>query len=186
MTDILVSKTTASDATVRSAATGDKVAFSRLVAEHHASMARVAFVVCGDEETTRDAVQSAWAIAWRRIPSLRNPGQVRGWLIAIAANEARQAVRRRQRVTVVDLSDDILRSDESETDGWLELADLQRVLRSLKPEERGLLAMRYAAGLDSAEIAQQLGMSASGVRSRLARLLERLRVDLALDMESGR
>jgi RNA polymerase sigma factor (sigma-70 family) len=54
---------------------------------------------------------------------------------------------------------------------WLELVDLQRALRGLKPEERGLLAMRFAADFDSAEIAQQLGMSASGVRSRLARLL---------------
>ena len=53
-----IGEATAIEATVRSAATGDQVAFSRLVAEHHASMARVAFVVCGDEETTRDAVQS--------------------------------------------------------------------------------------------------------------------------------
>jgi RNA polymerase sigma-70 factor, ECF subfamily len=186
MTDILVGQATATEATVRSAATGDQVAFSRLVAEHHASMARVAFVVCGDEETTRDAVQSAWAIAWRRIGSLRDPVQVRAWLVAIAANEARQAVRRGRRVTIVDLSDQLAGAEDTDADTWLELVDLQRVLRGLKPEERGLLAMRFAVGLESAEIAQQLGMSASGVRSRLARLLERLRVDLALDQEGDR
>jgi DNA-directed RNA polymerase specialized sigma24 family protein len=43
--------------------------------------------------------------------------------------------------------------------------------------------MRYVAGLDSSEIARQMGISASGVRSRLARLLERLREDLALEPE---
>jgi DNA-directed RNA polymerase specialized sigma24 family protein len=43
--------------------------------------------------------------------------------------------------------------------------------------------MRFAVGLESAEIARELGMSASGVRSRLARLLERLRADLVLDSE---
>jgi RNA polymerase sigma-70 factor (ECF subfamily) len=180
-----VGEATAIEATVRSAATGDQVAFSRLVAEHHTSMARVAFVVCGDEETTRDAVQSAWAIAWRRIGSLRDPAQVRAWLVAIAANEARQAVRRGRRVAIVDLSDQLSGEglEGSDADTWPELADLQRVLQGLKPEERGLLAMRFAAGLESAEIAKQMGMSASGVRSRLARLLDRLRVDLALDLE---
>jgi DNA-directed RNA polymerase specialized sigma24 family protein len=48
----------------------------------------------------------------------------------------------------------------------------------LKPEERGLLAMRYVVGLDSHDIARAAGLSASGVRSRLSRLVERLRRDL--------
>ena len=38
--------------------------------------------------------------------------------------------------------------------------------------------MRFAAGLDSNQIGAQAGMSASGVRSRLQRLVDRLRMDL--------
>ena len=110
MTNALVGQAAAIEATVRSAATGDEIAFARIVAEHHAAMARVAFVITGDPETTLDAVQSAWAIAWRRMKSLRDPSQVRAWLVAIAANEARQAVRRRRRERVVDISDDIARA----------------------------------------------------------------------------
>jgi DNA-directed RNA polymerase specialized sigma24 family protein len=67
MSDMLLGDVAALEATVRSAATGDEAAFARLVTEHHASMARVAFVISGDAETTLDAVQSAWAIAWRRM-----------------------------------------------------------------------------------------------------------------------
>ena len=63
MTDVLAHDLAAIDAIVRSAASGDEIAFAQLVAEHHASMARVAFVICGDAETSSDAVQSAWAIA---------------------------------------------------------------------------------------------------------------------------
>jgi RNA polymerase sigma factor (sigma-70 family) len=95
-------------------------------------------------------------------------------------------VRRRRRVSVLDLSDELALTDNTATNEWLELVDLQRALRGLKPDERALLAMRFAVGLESAEIARELGMSASGVRSRLARLLERLRVDLALDEEGDR
>jgi RNA polymerase sigma-70 factor (ECF subfamily) len=189
MTDIAardLAATRTPEATVRSAATGNEAAFARLVAEHHPAMARVAYVVCGDPETTRDAAQSAWLIAWRRLSSLRDPSQVRAWLVAIAANEARQAVRRRRRERVVDISADVARAGYGDPDDAPELVDLERVLRGLGPDERTLLALRFAAGLDSTEIARQLGLSASGVRSRLARLLERLRTDLALDAEVDR
>ena len=181
MTDIRLADAGTIEATVRSAATGDEAAFARLVAEHHASMSRVAFVICGDAETTRDAVQTAWAVAWDRLRSLRDPSQVRPWLVAIAANEARQMMRRRRRFTIVDLSDELAEAYGVDADASVELLDLHRALRGLKPEDRALLAMRYAAGLDSTEIARQLRMSASGVRSRLSRLIEHLRADLALE-----
>ena len=170
------------DPTVRSAAGGDEAAFASLVADHHASMARVAFVVCGDVELTRDVVQTAWAIAWRRIGSLRDPALVRPWLVAIAANEARQAMRRQRRVNVIDISRD-LRDPRGDPTDAVELMDLEVALQRLRPDDRGLIAMRYAAGLESAGIASQLGMSASGVRSRLARILERIRLELRVDPE---
>jgi len=174
-------------AVVRSAATGDEMAFARLVAEHHASMARVAYVICGDADTTRDAVQTAWAIAWRRIGSLRDPSRVRAWLIAIAANEARKAAGRRRRLAVVDISPEVAARVESDDPvDWLEVIDLELALAALKPDERALLAMRYAAGLDSNEIGRQLGISGSGVRSRLTRIIDRLRADLVSPMETER
>jgi RNA polymerase sigma-70 factor (ECF subfamily) len=144
-------------------------------------MARVAFVICGDPETARDAVQSAWAIAWRRIGSVRDPSQVRAWLVAVAANEARQSVRRQRRIRFVDVADANEVIGEGDPADRISVVDLRRVLRGLSPDERTLLALRYVAGLDSAEIAAHLGGSASGVRSRLARLLDRLRIDLDHD-----
>ena len=168
----------AAEATVRLAAAGDEVAFARLVAEHHTSMTRVAYVICGDLEVARDAVQVAWATAWRRLSGLRDTNQVRAWLVAIAANEARQSLRRTRRSSVVDLSDGLAGSSWGDPADAIPLVDLERALRRLTPDERWLLAMRFTAGLDSAEIAAQTGISASGVRSRLERLLGRLRKDL--------
>jgi len=186
MTNTLARDPAAIDAMVRSAATGDEVAFARLVAEHHAYMAKVAFVICGDAETTRDAVQAAWVIAWRRLGSLRDPSQVRAWLVAIAGNEARQALRRQRRATIVDVSSEIARGGGRDPVEAVDIVDLQRALCGLRADDRSLLAMRFAAGLDSTEIASQLGMSASGVRSRLGRLLQRLRTDLAFEPETDR
>ena len=168
------------EAIVRRAAAGDEAAFARLIAEHNAAMARVAYVIVGDRETTLDAVQSAWTIAWRRLGSLRNPEQVRPWLVAIAANEARQQRRRQRRATVVDISEALDRTGSGDPGEGADVVDLERALRRLDVDDRRLLALRFVAGLDSTEIAQHLGLSASGVRSRLSRLIDRLRADLAV------
>ncbi len=59
--------------------------------------------------------------------------------------------------------------------------DLANALGLLKPEDRALVALRYAAGLDSSELAPALGISPSGVRTRLSRVLDRLRKELGDD-----
>ena len=161
------------------AAAGDKVAFTRLVEAFHADMARLAYFVCGgNRELTEDAVQSAWAIAWSRLGTLRDPERIRAWLLSVTANEARQLLRHQRQVVAVRLEfveDRLGAPDPSASPAMLDMAS---VLTRLKPEERTLVGLRYAAGLDSAEIGVVMGMSASGVRSRLDRLLDRLRVEL--------
>jgi RNA polymerase sigma-70 factor (ECF subfamily) len=178
MTSIAVQDAPVAVTTVRLAAQGDEAAFTRLVAEHRAAMARVAFVICGDPEATRDAVQTAWSIAWRRLNTLRDPEQIRPWLIAIAANEARQAVRARRRRPVIDISVAVVPDPGGDPADAIDLVDLQRALSHLKPDDRRLLALRFVAGFDSTEIARHTGLSASGVRSRLARLVDRLRTEI--------
>ncbi len=152
MTDIAVQDAPVVASTVRLAAKGDEAAFTRLVAEHRTAMARVAFVICGDPEATRDAVQSAWSIAWRRLPTLRDPDQVRPWLIAIAANEARQAIRAQRRRPVIDISTAMQPEIAGDPADAIGLVDLQRALAQLQPDDRRLLALRYVAGFDSSEI----------------------------------
>ena len=56
--------------------------------------------------------------------------------------------------------------------------DLLAAVRLLPAEDRTLLALRYVAGFDATEIGAAIGMSASGVRSRSSRLLDRLRLEV--------
>lgn len=167
---------------VDAAAAGDAIAFARLVAAYHADMIRVAFVVSGgDQDAADDAVQAAWAIAWQKLVTLRQRDRVRPWLVAVAANEARQSVRRRHRQAVVELRVGSADREEADPAAGIERVDLVNALGHLTPEDRALLAMRYVAGLDSTELGRSLGMSASGTRARLGRLLERMRKDLGHD-----
>jgi RNA polymerase sigma-70 factor (ECF subfamily) len=160
------------------AAAGDRTAFARIVSAYHGDMVRVAYVVAGgDQDLADDAVQTAWAIAWRKLGSLRDPERLKPWLLTIAANEARQLLRHRLR-GVVEI--DLAATQPGGPDPAAHVADLDLadVIRRLAPDERALLALRYDAGLDSAEIAAMAGTSASAVRGRIARLLGRIRREL--------
>jgi RNA polymerase sigma-70 factor, ECF subfamily len=166
-------------ALVPPAAAGDTVAFTRLVQAFHADMARLAYFICGgNRELAEDAVQSAWTIAWSRLGTLRDPRRVRSWLLSVTANEARQLLRQQRQAVMVHLefAEERLRAPDSLASPAA--LDMRAVLARLGPEERTLVGLRYAAGLDSSEIGVVLGMSASGVRSRLDRLLDRLRAEL--------
>jgi RNA polymerase sigma-70 factor (ECF subfamily) len=166
---------------VAQAAAGDAAAFARIVAEHHDDMARVCFVICGDTDAAQDAVQAAWPIAWRKLNSLREPERLRPWLVTIAANEARQAMRRLRRHHVVQIDVADVGSDALDPSRRATFADLSAALRRLSPEDRSLLALRHVAGFDATEIGRAMGMSPSGVRSRLARAAARLRSELGDD-----
>jgi RNA polymerase sigma-70 factor, ECF subfamily len=173
---------------VASAATGDEVAFARIVAAHHDDMARVAFVVCGDVELAQDAVQAAWPKVWAKLGSVRDPARLRPWLVSVAANEAKQLARGRNRRRVREITVDVdggqtapaMGSQPDPADRAGEL-DLARALATLDDADRTLVALRYAAGLTSDEIGRAIGMTGGGVRARLARLLDRLRKELLDD-----
>lgn len=166
---------------VSDAAAGDVAAFARIVAEHHDDMARACFVICGDQDMAQDAVQAAWPIAWRKLASLREPDRLRPWLVTIAANEARQAVRRQRRHGVVEI--EVADVGSRQHDPYLLAAriDLSAALQRLSSVDRSILALRHVSGFDATEIGRAMGMSASGVRSRLARAAARLRSELGDD-----
>ena len=166
---------------VRDAARGDEAAFTRIVALHHADMLRVCLAICGDTALSEDAVQAAWSLAWRRLPSLRDSERLRPWLVSIAANQARDALRGARRRPVVEL--EVAGRDAGATDpaGRPGDIDLRNAMAKLDPTDRALVALRYVAGLDSFELGRALGMSASGTRARLARILDRLRTELGDD-----
>jgi RNA polymerase sigma-70 factor (ECF subfamily) len=160
------------------AAAGDEAAFTRLVAAHHADMRRVAYVVCHDVDMAEDACQQAWQIVVRRLSSVREPDKVRSWLVAIAANEARKLSRRQRRRNVLEAAVRVIPDVRNEVTHVIDQADLGRALSRLSPDDRMLVALRYFADFDSTQIAAIRGGSASGTRARLARVLDRLRMEL--------
>jgi RNA polymerase sigma-70 factor, ECF subfamily len=182
MTTIAADATTG-DALVRAAVAGDEAAFTQIVAMHHDDMVRVAFLVCGgDAIVAREATQAAWAIAWRKLGTLHQPDRLRAWLMSVAANEARQSIRRTQRRSLFEIGVAAGIEDVPDADGdpssRVSSLDLAAALRRLSVADRTVIALRYVSDLNSNEIAEVIGVSAVGARTRLSRAIARLRKEL--------
>lgn len=155
---------------------GAEAEFTDLVKAHHSDLVRLACAIVGDAHLANDVVQGAWVAAWKHRRDVRHPDRIRGWLIAITINEARRALRwRRLRQWARIGAEREPQVTHADTEGAL---DLLAVLQTLSVRDRQMLAMRYALRETSAEIGRAVGLSESGVRVRLARLLIKLREEL--------
>ena len=163
-----------------SAVAGDELAFRRIIDEHHEDMRRVCAYVTGDLAIAEEATQSAWVIAWKRIRDVREPGHLRPWLITVAANEAKQLLRKRRTRARFEVTTDASREPggPDPATGVTGL-DLREAMSRLDPDDRALLALRYVAGFDSNELAAATDKSPAATRQRLKRLLDRLREDIS-------
>jgi RNA polymerase sigma-70 factor (ECF subfamily) len=145
-------------------------------------MARVSFIVCRDVQLAQEAVSAAWPIAWRKLSTVRDPTKLRPWLLAFAANEARGLARRRGRRAVREIAVDPFMGNTAGPDATdpaerVAFIDLTNALARLDPSDRTVVGLS-AAGLSSSEIGQAIGLTPSGVRARLGRVMSRLREDL--------
>ena len=165
---------------VRSAMSGDEVAFGQIVAAFNDDMRRVCVVVTRDEALAEDAVQAAWVIAWKKLGSLKDPDRLKPWLVAIAANQARDLVRKRKRRTDIErIAHAPAAAAGVDPATGIDSVDMLAAVERLKPEDRALLAMRYVAGFDATELSVATGISPAGTRTRLKRLVDQLRQELS-------
>ena len=164
---------------IASAAAGDEIAFRRIIAAYHDDMRKVCMAIADDRAIAEDATQSAWIIAWKRLGDVHDEGHLRPWLVTVAANEAKQLLRKRRRRAEVEVPADAARVPGG-TDPAIDVVDIdvRDAMARLGPDDRALLALRYVAGFDSNELARAIGISPSGTRNRLERLLKRLREEL--------
>jgi len=165
---------------VESAAAGDEFAFEGIVAALHEQVYSICMIVCRDRLLAEESTQSTWSQVWRKLDSVKTPNRLRPWVISIAFNESKQALRRTRRhsrVAVSGVAPDLPGGVDPAT--GVAGIDLRLALQDLHPEDRALLTMRYVLGFDATELSIATGLTPSGVRSRLERLLARLRQELA-------
>ena len=144
--------------------------FERCFTDNYSAIAAYLLRRCASREDAEDAATEVFAVAWRRIGELPAPPEDRLWLFGVArrvlANQAR-GERRRERLwhRLRDRSAPIHAEIPVRAGG----GSAAIALRSLSDADRELLALLAWEGLEVAEIAQVLGVSAPVVSRRLYR-----------------
>jgi RNA polymerase sigma-70 factor (ECF subfamily) len=131
----------------------------------------------GDRCLAEDLTALAFERAFRRHRLFNaRRGSERAWLFGIARNAALDELRRRRRTAAP--------GGESATGAWDGAEETEDVLRrvivrsavaSLTPRERELIALKFHAGLNNADIARVLGVSESNAGTMLHRTITKLR-----------
>ena len=107
-------------------------------------------------------------------------GTAKAWILTVARNvlgDWRRRARLRQYVSLGSMHDLVYDapSPEERLMKEEEVGRLLDAVATLAGADRELIGLRYGSGLDTAEMAQILGISEGNVRTRLWRVLGRLR-----------
>ena len=151
-------------------------------------LVRTAYAVSGDLGVAEDAVQTAFAKAfrsWRRISRMEAP---EAYLRRMAINEVlngRRLARHRHEVSREQPPE---RPLAASTDDALAHDEMWRVLSTLPPRQRAVLVLRYYEDLSEQQIADALGCRPGTVKSQASAALASLRdrLDLPSRAEEGR
>ncbi|MFL5716197.1 MAG: RNA polymerase sigma factor [Chloroflexota bacterium] len=153
---------------VEQAQHGDREAFAILVRTRGDRLMGIARRILRDVGLAEDAVQQTLVIAWRELPSLRDPDRFDAWLQRLLVNASYSEGRRSRtwnahvRILPVD--------GPAGPDESLSLDDrdlLDRAFRRLPAEQRTILVFTHYLGLTPTEIAERLEIPVGTARSRL-------------------
>jgi RNA polymerase sigma-70 factor (ECF subfamily) len=165
----------ATDATlVAAAVAGDRVAKQSLFQRHAPMVNRLARRLLGPGVDANDLVQDAFVEALVGIARLKNGQAFQAWLCSIVVRTA-QKVRRRRRLLErlgllrsVPLEMDAFCSPTAPPDVAAELKAIYVLLRTMPVEMHVALVLRRVEGLSVDQIAEQMRLSVSTVKRRLA------------------
>jgi len=168
---------------VQRARAGNRDALDALLARHLDDVFDLVYRVLGNRDAADDAVQDAFVNAMRGLPRFRGDASFRTWLLRIALNTARSALRRRGRRREVALATGSRFADgapdpEERAVRSAETERVQALLADLPEKQRLAVTLRVYQGLSHREIAEVTGSTEGAVRVNyhlgIKRLKERM------------
>ena len=172
-------RTSADDALVHRARTGDAAAFELLVDTRIDRCYRLAWSILSNDADAADATQDALVSAWKQLPRLRDAAAFDGWLNRIVANAALMARRHRVRLREVSVrpafpGDEAPQPEPPQDprgrtpmDDVVDNDAIVRAFDRLRPQDRIILVLHHVEERPVAEIARSLGIPVGTAKWRL-------------------
>ena len=149
----------------RWATRGSEAAFAVIFERHHRALHGYCHSIVGNGHDASDALQNTMLKALRALPGETREITLRPWLYRIAHNESISLLRARRPDADLDSAAHV---GDPAAEGLVESRDRLRALAAdlteLTEQGRGALLMRELGGLEFAEIAAALGISAAAAK----------------------
>ncbi len=158
---------------------GDQAAFRELMEAHRVVVATT-LAACGvrSRDTAFDLAQDVALKVWQNLDRLREPAAFSGWLRRMAANAARDHLRRLAARREASLEEALTLETEDDPHEHAErIAELRLMLAALGTEEHEVveLLVARAGGASVDDLAERMGLSKAALKMRLSRARQRLR-----------
>lgn len=161
---------------VRLASQGSSEAFARLYSTVYKDMYHIALYSLRSSHDACDAVSDAVLDAFSSINKLSSPEKFRSWIMTILSAK----IKRRQKEYFAP--SEALEENTSLTDDFsYDNVELSEALDKLDSDSKLLLSMSVLGGYSSGEIAEICDSKPSTVRSRLAAIKQKLRLELTAE-----
>jgi len=167
---------------VRRARAGNADAFQQLLQTHRSAVTST-LIACGvrSEDTALDLAQDVALRAWQRLGTLADARSFTAWIRRIAANAARDHLRRMavRREDDLEHALDLAAADDPHFEAE-RMAEIRLMLAALETEDGEVveLLVARANGTSVEELAARTGLSEGALKMRLMRARKRLREKL--------
>ena len=145
---------------------------SGILMENYQKYYRLAYSYVRSEQDALDIVQEGAYKAISRAHTLRNESFAGTWIYRIMMNEAVNFVRRNRR-DYAEVQEDMLSKEDS-----YQNIDLKNALDALTDEERAIITLHFFEDMTIEQVANVMNLNLSTTKSRLYRVLEKLKLSL--------
>lgn len=155
------------------AAKGDTEAFSKLYEIVYKDLYHIALYSLRNPHDACDAVSDTVMDAFSSIGKLKNPEAFKSWIFKILYSKIKK--KQKEYLNSGSEEEEIIGYEEFD----FESADLKEALSVLDSESKMILSLSVLEGYSGDEISRICGIKASTVRSKLSRIKQKLRTELA-------
>lgn len=159
---------------------GDLEAWGEIVARYKQAVFAVAYSILRHRADAEDAAQDAFIRAYENLRRYDLSRKFSTWLFTVAANVAKNALRKRRRTKDPPLEEHAVDPAE-EVHMDLRLAAVRHAVHELPEDHRTPVFLYYWHGLGVAEIAEILGLPEGTVKTRLYRARAMIRAKLVAE-----
>ena len=149
---------------------------TKLYTVYRTELFRYCCWICGNVNDAEDLLQETFMKALSNLDLLEELGEKerRAWLYKVARNLFYDICRRRT------LEQRSQMQTEEETDGGFTEIEIAMILSQLPPDLSQIFIKRYFGGYSSKELADEYGLSPSGIRAALSRARKLLREKIVI------